>query len=699
MSDNPLVHSLSQSVQADSFSEAIKHLWSAQHILSSADSSSLLNLKVSTFLNRLLSKYSSQIFLPLSRTYLMICKIVEKVHSPFLIKLANDILLLCEEIKGTQMAEELNSALQELLEKLVTLGLEPDQLEVVEGLRRCKDFSRFESTFLSICNGIVAGQVSSAHDLFDCLSSFEKFSDQIELFIEKIPQISESLSKTNNVEVIKKSLTLLEHFIFKFNYTIQINDQTETFTSHLVHKLPKTIISGVLSIINTIIPYEASISQHILPILQRLWQLFPYECDQFFDSTRMLLSAISNHGSSDFKFRASGFLYEILNSPSMPSTLKTSLESDGELNSLRANEGFAPTSGILESEQITKLEDLQPVIGMPMTATIPAGNDYTYHIEVIEANSILSWGFATRDYDINFEVKRIDLPTPQSIIKQDYIQCSELPFVKSLLINSPGLYQFTWSNKYSWFNEKIVRFRIVVLAPYHKTNTTEKDIHKVIEILCNDEVPSNSNDLLEVAVLCKSKVVSLHALGIKEEIPDLDVNAIQGFINRVKGNNKFAGVKVGIVSKQPKQRNELKNLKAVFMSRDVDALALFNESEIHCDTLVCVVVEDGIRSSVVHRGKVLVDSNGRPIGDLSRTGVTDITTGISNLLSLFGPCCLILSGSESPSLSTLMPSLKDLVPSEILQESLIRGPIHGADSLIQSASKLHLLNQKYKINH
>jgi hypothetical protein len=696
MSENPLVQALSQSVQSGSFSEAIKHLWSAQEILSSSDSSSYLCLKVTTLLNRLLSKYSSQIFLPLSRTYLMIIQASSNVQSPFLIKLANDVLLICEEIRGTETSESLENSMQALLSHLLSLPLESEQLEVIKSLKQEKNYSKHDQSFKSICEKLSQGQVSAAHDLFDILSSFERFSDQVSLFISKISLVSEALSKTTNIEVIKKSLTLLEHFIFKFNYTVQVSESSETYTVHLAQKLTRDLVPGVVSIINAILPYEAQINQHLLPILQRLWHLFPEDCQEYFDSTRLVLASIAGHGSADFKLRASGFLYDVVNSPSVPQHLKDFLESSEDLASLRSSEAFAPSSGILESETIIKLEELQPVVGMPMTAIIPAGSDFSYCVEVQEANSILSWGFATRDNDINFELKRIDLPTPQSLLKQDYIQCSELPFVQSRLINSPGLYKFTWCNKHSWFTEKIVRFRIVVLAPYHKTNSNEKDIHKVIEMVCNDEVSSTSKELLEVGIICKGKVVILSALGNTEEIPDLDVNAVRGFIQRVSNSSSFLGVKVGIVSKQPKRRNELKQLKAVFVSRDVDALALWNESEIHSDLLICVVVDEGIRSSVVHRGRILVDAEGRPIGDLARAGISDVEVGVAQLLSLFGPGTVVVSGSEAPSVASLIEYLKLQVPEAILKDSLVRGSVNGSEGMKIAACKLHHLYHKYQ---
>ena len=199
--------------------------------------------------------------------------------------------------------------------------------------------------------------------------------------------------------------------------------------------------------------------------------------------------------------------------------------------------------------------------------------------------------------------------------------------------------------------------------------------------------------------MCRGKKgVNLSALGMKEDLPDLDVLAIKDFVARAKADNRFLSTKIGIVGKAPKKRNEFRQLVAVAMCRDVDAVALLNESEMHCSTLICVMCEDGVRSCAVSRGKVMVDADGIAIADLGRAGINDVFVGVSTLLCLLGPATVVVVGDEAPSVIEIIARIKDLVPAEIMVQSVIRNSIYGEQAVTLAASKLHFLNQKFRIN-
>lgn len=699
MSENPLVSTLTLSIQASGFSEAIKHLWTCHNIINNTpDAHLLIDFKVATLLNRLFNKYSSQIYLPLSRFYLAISKFTGKSASCVVLKICNDILMLCEALKSADISEELEVAVQDLLQILLTTELEEDQKSVVESLIVKKDYTNFDNKLNDIIQLVKENNLAAMNELFDLFSSFNSFSEQIHLFSTRLSPLISAMQEKDSIELAKKLLSFLENFVFKFNYNVQVGECTEIYSVCSINKLSTAILPTVISICNTLLAYDITITQPILPVLQRLWVLFPTEAERFYDITRIVLSAIAAQGNSDFKVKASGFLYEILNTPGFSEKLKDTLENSDDLSLLTNNDAFGPSSAVLESENLSKLEELQPYAGLPLNAYIEAGDEFYYCVEIVEANSILTWGFAMRYYDIDFELIRIDLPTPQIIIKQDHIECIQNAYANSKLINSPGLYKFVWSNKSSWFAAKHLRFRVLVLTPYHKVNITEKDLHKVIEVLCDDGIAYGSKDILEVGIHSKSKTVYLSALGIQEEIPDLDVNAILGFVKRVQGEKKYGSVKIGIVAKCPKKRNELKQLVSVAMCRDVDAVALLNESQMHCSTLICVMQDEGLRSCVVHRGHIMVDENGQPIADLARAGISDIYVGIATLLSLFGPGTVVLSGSEIPSVQEVLEKIESLVSESIMRQSLIRSTVYCPEATLTAASRLHFLNHKYRIN-
>ncbi|OMJ76553.1 hypothetical protein SteCoe_24042 [Stentor coeruleus] len=712
MSENPLHHILALSLQANNFPNALKHLTSCYNTINTtSDSHLLIDFKTLTLLNRLYNKYSSQIFLPLSKLFLLISKIVIKCNTDIVLKVVNDILMLCEILKNTDIAKELEASVQELLNILSKTELENEQKEVVEGLIIKKNFETFDTKIQEIIQLVKENNITSMHELFDLFSSFESFTEQIELFSSRLSPLISVIHERNNIELAKKLLMFLEHFVFKFNYSIQINDCIELYKISKTSKLTPKILETVYEILNTIIPYDISITQHLLIIFQRLCLLFPSYINKFYEHIHSVLFSAAYSGSSDIKSKASGLLYYIINTSEINEDLKTQLSKSPELSALKNDKDFCFSLDVHEKENSVKLEDLQPFVGLPLNANIQAGEEFYYCVEIVEENSILTYGFASRYYDIDFELLRVDLPTPQIIIKENNIQCSDTTYYKSKLISSPGLYKFIWSNKKSWFAFKNIRFRIEVLTPCHKIDGNENNPHKVIDIICDDGIKI-TKDVLEVGIWCKEKSVWVMAAGVEEEMSELDINAIQGFIYRREqdAKRKYLSVKIGIVGKKIKKRSDLKQLKCVIMARDVDAVALLNEFEMHksylkqsqgfssnsSNTLMCIMQDEGLRSCVIHKGHIMVDNNNQPIGDLSRANISDIYIGISTLLSLFGPGTVILCGSDTPNIQQVLERIKILVPEPILRNSLIKTSVYGPSASLIAASFLYFLNNKLK---
>jgi hypothetical protein len=699
MSENPLSSELELSVHAQGYSEALKHLKACHSIIeASGKPHTLIDSRVTKLLSKLTSKYSSQVFLPVSKLYLVIVKHAGKCSANILIKVCNDILMLREELKGSDIAQELTSNVESLLKILSKTELDESQTEVLSTLLLKKNDIDIDIKINDIILLLQENNILGIHYLFDLFSNFDSFSTQIEVFTKNLSPVINAIQNLNNIEIVNKLLDFLEHFIFRFNYSVQLGEFNEIYTVTHISKLSPSILPIVLEIINTILVYDVTIVQKLIPIFHRIWILFSHHTESFYDSIRLTLSAIGSQGSAEYKSKASIFLYEVMSTISFPQKCKDSLESEENIKLLMQDPAFNPSSIVLESENPIKLESLQPVVGLPLNIYIPAGEEYYYCVEITEANSIIAWGFATEYYDVDFELMRIDLPSPQVVLKQQKVKCDKSPSTGSKLVSSPGLYKFVWTNKYSWFTSKHIRFRISVLTPYHKALNTEKDLHKVIEIITDDNVSFNSKDILEVGIVCSSKNILISSRGLTEEIPDLDSLAIQGFISKIKKDKKFSSVKIGIVAKMPKKRNEIKQLGAVAMCRDVDAIALLNQSEIHCETMICVMQEDGVRSCVVSKGKVMVDGNGSPIGDLFRAGVNDVFIGISVLLSLFGPATVVLTGADAPAVSEVINRIKDLVPETIIQQSSIRLSVFGPQVTMIAASRLHYLSHKFRIN-
>ena len=168
MSENPLVNSLSLGIQAQGFTEAIKYLNSCRSFLdSSSDPHKLVDMKVTTLLNRLSNKYTYQVSVPLSHLYLSINKIADKCEPSVIIKICNDTLLLCDLIKGTRVAEKLSKSTQKLLQLLLNTELDNGQKEVVLSLLEKKDLVNFDQKIAEIVKHFEQNNIFGTHHMFD----------------------------------------------------------------------------------------------------------------------------------------------------------------------------------------------------------------------------------------------------------------------------------------------------------------------------------------------------------------------------------------------------------------------------------------------------------------------------------------------------------------------------------------------------
>lgn len=270
------------------------------------------------------------------------------------------------------------------------------------------------------------------------------------------------------------------------------------------------------------------------------------------------------------------------------------------------------------------------------------------------------------------------------------------------LITSPGLYKFTWSNSYSWLHTKNLRFRVVVLRPVlaEKHYEAQSTVRKTITLLSTGPIPSQGNSL-EIGVHIKKNSIHLAALDIKEVVNyerEEEVSmCIAGFTETMTKGGEFAQVQLGIIEKEPRLRNELSAMGALAIARDVDAIGLLTHASLHSHTVISVVHEDGMRSCVIHKGRILLSEDGAPIGDLAGLLEVDPVSGISGLLCLFGPAVLVLTGSGFTGDSrTLLGKLKEAVPADIWEHSVVRESPFTASVGLEAASKLHYLHSRYK---
>jgi len=110
--------------------------------------------------------------------------------------------------------------------------------------------------------------------------------------------------------------------------------------------------------------------------------------------------------------------------------------------------------------------------GFPFSVTIQPGFDFYQYVEVEHPNSIACLGFSVQSYDIEFSLVRLrtyrsDSEEEESveIIPTMLLDEETKTYVTSLILKEPGIYKLTWSNAYSIFREKIIKYKVSVLTP------------------------------------------------------------------------------------------------------------------------------------------------------------------------------------------------------------------------------------------
>ena len=158
-------------------------------------------------------------------------------------------------------------------------------------------------------------------------------------------------------------------------------------------------------------------------------------------------------------------------------TIKQKLGQKLEANKIKIDGG--KFKGKLEEKAVAseplKFNDLNLRIGCPITVNIEAGSEYEKLIEVKYPNSLIYIAVSTIGHDINFHLLKYcpsikdeensyeGHPKFYEVFRAERVNLGASPLKIILFTQSYGLYKVIFDNKYSWFTNKTLRFRISVL--------------------------------------------------------------------------------------------------------------------------------------------------------------------------------------------------------------------------------------------
>lgn len=718
---------LNLAVEVNSLVEAAENLKIAKGIVQTRFSEGLVTEECLVALSKISKKFGYQLALEIAKFYKVLSETEPKIDSVLMFRLCCDIHLLCEHLNGTDIGYVLREICKEELSQLITSPtLSNEQHSVIHQI--LDSSPSLQTPILNlIVEEIAENNPFGMNRLMDYFCSMDSIRDQYFRFPKfmqpVIAALNTNLSTEEGIdrEIMLKLLEVLEHFVFRYNFNIQLSGYDKsspqysrpyTISEIKLLSIYDDIFSTIMSILTILSSADVLITQNLITIFHRLWNIYPPHRSELFDMIFANLKEVAAGGTEEAKTNSTHFVMSMLQNKDTSPDFKGRLESEEMLSNFFQHETFESYEDIFELGEPTELDSLQLIVGFPLCANIPSGGQWTHLIEVPEAKCILSWGFATENYDLSFNLQRVDLPEAEIMISQQKVRCDESPASGIRLLNSSGLYMFTWSNSYSWFRSKHLRYKIFLLKPFKaEKQVVSKDLKSIINII-SERSEVRGVESLEIGVQVKENILRLTALDpnssdipsyILEEVSYLEKSeialCISEFSDELLASNPapISSIKLGIVQKNAEYIEGIEDLGNVAMSRDIHAVALLSQDNLQAHTLIAIIYEDGLRSCVVLKGKILLNENGESMGDLASFRDIDPAQGIGILLCMFGPAVVVLTGeSFGEDLSTLIASIRGYVPPEIWKESSIRESIYKTAAAVQSAAKLHYLHFKYK---
>lgn len=317
------------------------------------------------------------------------------------------------------------------------------------------------------------------------------------------------------------------------------------------------------------------------------------------------------------------------------------------------SENYRPIDLPLEAESPVELCSVYPLLAFPLSKFIPAGQFFSQIIEIKEPNSILCWGFATEHYDIAYSISRVDLPEPHTIVTEERVNSSECPAGGIRLLHSPGIYQIQWNNSFSWFRQKHLRFRTAVLRPLkHIHSKRPTSTQAAIQVTTNRPLLSTHNPLY-IGVHITHSAVYFRFSNKLQEIPLSTHTEAPDVINSFLDSCEHPNIYVGLLTNSQDYTINIPKATALAVARDCDAIGLHYSQLTKSHTVLTVASDFEPRSSLVHKGKLLLSEAQVPLGDISRLPAA----GLKTLLALTGPSSLIIQHlqEEPPALSLDIP--------------------------------------------
>ena len=241
------------------------------------------------------------------------------------------------------------------------------------------------------------------------------------------------------------------------------------------------------TLISYLMIYESSFKCQYISylIIKRLYFIFPQYRDKIEDLIPIILINLLSFKKEqtvikDFSYE--NFFIFLLNkgSEKLKNNLETRLNAQNLGNNIFKNDNFNIDD---IKHDIIYLNDINLRIGLQMNLEIKAGYSEERIIEIKYDNSLLYLEFNTIGMNINFLLYKF-CPLIKDENNDKFYEVFKLEKSEGakvvLFIKKNGIYKIVFDNKYSWFNNKIIRYRVSVLKEIEDfTNNINKYNHNI----------------------------------------------------------------------------------------------------------------------------------------------------------------------------------------------------------------------------
>jgi hypothetical protein len=307
----------------------------------------------------------------------------------------------------------------------------------------------------------------------------------------------ENLNSYKNLSFLdKKKFELDEQKNFLLNYT--------------------NIFSLCTTIVNCLMIYESSFDCQFASylILKRLYFIFPQYRNKIEDLITTILVNTVSFKTETIKNRNEQceiFLKYLLQSGEKELKEKFMLRLKAQKGKIEKNYLDESNNCKIEKKEaetdIILLNNFNLRVGCPMNMEIKAGFAEEKLVEIRYPNSLLYIGFNTIGLNISLHLLKfcpnlegdIDALKNRQFEQQEYFyeifKVEKIEGSKIILfVKNPGIYKLIFDNKYSWFNSKLIRYRLSILKEIDKNDEIKEEIKKINDD--NNKLDANNDNLV-----------------------------------------------------------------------------------------------------------------------------------------------------------------------------------------------------------